>query len=264
MEIPDESSARRMTRRHHTPFQTQLGDSRVIALQHAMIFGFAVLALLVSLAAWAGPQAKPNDAQGHFNLGTALSRKGDLDGAITEFRQAIRLKPDYADAHFNLGNALFRKRDLDNAIAEYRAAIRAKPDYADAHSNLGFALDDKGDRDDAIAEYRAAIRLQPELATPHYNLCDALEDKGDLDGAIAECRAAIRLKPDYAQAHFNLGFAFDGPGVKTVAIQIPLYLGTRSWSAQDHLKHTTIYVFVCRLSGFPDRSASKELALCKS
>ncbi len=35
-----------------------------------------VLALLVSPVAWAGPQAKSDDAEAHNNLGLALEQKG--------------------------------------------------------------------------------------------------------------------------------------------------------------------------------------------
>jgi Flp pilus assembly protein TadD len=76
----------------------------------------------------------------HFNNGFALAAKGDGDGAIAEYREAIRLKPDYADAHNNLGVSLQAKGDTDGAIAEYREAIRLKPDVANASSNLAALL----------------------------------------------------------------------------------------------------------------------------
>ncbi len=68
--------------------------------------GLLAFVLLVSTAAWAGPQANPGDAKAHLDRGAALYEKGDLDGAIGEYREAIRLKPDDADAHFHLGVAL--------------------------------------------------------------------------------------------------------------------------------------------------------------
>ncbi len=101
-----------------------------------MKLGVVSLALLLFTSAWAGPprlpqlalgstpQAKADDAKAHFDRGMALGDKGDLNGAITEFREAIRLKPDYAEAHYNLGVAFAHKGDLDGAIAELREAIR--------------------------------------------------------------------------------------------------------------------------------------------
>jgi tetratricopeptide (TPR) repeat protein len=60
---------------------------------------------------------QPGDAAAHYNLGVALSNKGDLDGAIAEWREALRLNPNYGDAHYNLGVALWHKGDWDGAIA---------------------------------------------------------------------------------------------------------------------------------------------------
>ncbi len=62
------------------------------------------------------------------------------------------MKPDFAEVHWSLGLALYPKGDLDGAIGEFREAIRLKPDYADAHYSLGYALQGKGDDDGAIAE----------------------------------------------------------------------------------------------------------------
>lgn len=101
---------------------------------------------------------QPGDAAAHDKLGLELYKKGDLDGAIAEYRTAIRFKLDYAQAHYHLGHALRKKGDLDGAIAEYRTVVRLQPEDADAHYFLGSALHDKGDLDGAIAEFRTADR----------------------------------------------------------------------------------------------------------
>ena len=45
-----------------------------------------------------------------------------LDSSRTESRESIRLKPDDADAHYNLGTALQAQGKLKEAIAEFRKA----------------------------------------------------------------------------------------------------------------------------------------------
>jgi Flp pilus assembly protein TadD len=70
----------------------------------------------------------------------ALYTKGQIDDAITQYQEAIRLKPAGADAHNNLGAALYRKGLTDEAIRQYQEALRLKPDYADARKNLDVAL----------------------------------------------------------------------------------------------------------------------------
>ena len=162
---------------------------------------------------------QPDDEDAHFDLGDALYKMGNLDGAIAEYRTAIRLNPDYAKGHFYLGLALSNKGDLDGAIAEWRTPIRLQPGHASTHVLLGLALDCKGDLDGAIAEYRTALRLQPDNANAHGLLGFALDGKGDPDGAIAELRTAIRLQPDYVLAHYNLGVALYQKGDRRAALE---------------------------------------------
>ena len=76
-------------------------------------------------------------------------------------------------AHYNLANVLYDKGDLDGAIEEYRAAIKLSPKPTLSHNKLGNVLRDKGDLDGAIAEYRAALKLDPKFAFAQNNLSRA-------------------------------------------------------------------------------------------
>lgn len=62
-----------------------------------------------------------------INLGNALRDKGDFDGAIAKYRQALRLRPADGELHSNLGWVFEQKGDLENATTEYDAAIRINP-----------------------------------------------------------------------------------------------------------------------------------------
>ncbi len=69
---------------------------------------------------FAGIRVKPADAQAHQRLGTILSRKGDLDGAMAEYREAIRIQPGLAEAHCNLGQVLRHRGLFRQALDAYR------------------------------------------------------------------------------------------------------------------------------------------------
>jgi protein O-GlcNAc transferase len=172
---------------------------------------------------------KPNYAQAHSNLGNALNDQGKLDEAVAACRQAISIKPDLAEAHSNLGVALNDQGKLDEAVAAYHQAIRIKPDYAGAHSNLGNALKDQGKLDEAVAAYHQAIRIMPDYAGAYSNLGNALLNQGKLDEAVAAYRQAIRIKPDLAQAHSNLLFSLSYDD-KSTADQ--LFAAHREWNEQ--------------------------------
>lgn len=83
------------------------------------------------------------------NLGVALTNKGDLDGAIREYRSALAITPNYAKAHNNLGVALIRRGDLRSAIREFKCALFIEPDNHFAQVNLEDAL-----RANAYQRYR--------------------------------------------------------------------------------------------------------------
>ena len=69
-----------------------------------------------------------------------LWRRGRIDEAVAHFEKALEIKPDYAEAHIDLGTALANGRRMDEAIAHFQKALEIKPDYAEAHINLGIAL----------------------------------------------------------------------------------------------------------------------------
>jgi len=154
----------------------------------------------------------PKNAMAHVNLGIALENKGDLGGAIVEYREALRLNPNNDDAHVNLGIALGEKGDWDGQLREGREALRLNPKNEDAHVALGVALGQKGDWDEGIAEFRELLRLNPKNGMAHVALGHGLGKNGDWDGAIAEYREALRLNPKNGDVHANLAFALGKKG----------------------------------------------------
>jgi tetratricopeptide (TPR) repeat protein len=97
----------------------------------------------------------------HESLGDALRIKGDLLGAMAEYRAALQLHPDFVNAHISLGTTLYLYGDANGAVSEYQAAIRLAPKDATAHHNLAATLKTRGDEKGAISEYLTASRLDP-------------------------------------------------------------------------------------------------------
>jgi Tfp pilus assembly protein PilF len=151
----------------------------------------------------------PDDFWINYNLAHSLWQSASLE-QLAFARAAVAVRPQNPWARNNLGIALDHNGDVDEAIAEYREALRLDEDFRGAHCNLGIALGAKWDLDGAIVEYRQALRLDNDDA--HYILGNALRDKGDVDGAIAEYREAIQIKKDYPEAHCNLGHVLRNKG----------------------------------------------------
>ena len=61
-----------------------------------------------------------------------------------------------------------KKGDLDKAIADCAEAIRLNPRMAEAYNRRGSVYEKKGDLDKAIADYTEAIRLDPKMPRRHW------------------------------------------------------------------------------------------------
>jgi tetratricopeptide (TPR) repeat protein len=113
------------------------------------------------VALWSDAVAKaPNKLRPRYNLGEALAKKGDPEGAIRQYEMALRIFPLHPESHNNLGAQYYGRGRVDEAIEHFRIAIAVKPDYAEAHLNLGIAYGDKGWLDRAQEEMSLGMRLE--------------------------------------------------------------------------------------------------------
>lgn len=85
----------------------------------------------------------PKDKRLNFNIGDAYYRQKEYDKAAEAFEQAGADPGIAARAYYNRGNAYFSKGDLSGAIAEYRRALRVAPENENAKFNLQKALEQK-------------------------------------------------------------------------------------------------------------------------
>ncbi len=162
-------------------------------------------------------QKSPNKARPHVEVGNALKKRGDLNGALAEYKRGVELDPDFDRAHYNLANALSAAGRLKEAEFHYLQALRIDPGYAKAHNNLGLLLAKTGRIDEAIAHYLAAVKSAPRHANAYNNLGLAYAKKRDLDKAISYYQKAIKINPYRPEYHNNLAIAFRRKGKPELA-----------------------------------------------
>jgi tetratricopeptide (TPR) repeat protein len=101
------------------------------------------------------------------NRGNLWRDRGELDNAIDDFNEAIRLDPKNAAAYNNRGSARSDKNELDKAIADFDSAIEIDPKFASAYRNRGGAYMSKEAYGKALADFDRAIQLDPGSADSH-------------------------------------------------------------------------------------------------
>ena len=146
-------------------------------------------------------------------------RKGDRQGAIEAFSQAIELDPNYVEAYYNRGTVRYILGDNKGAIADFNEVLRINPNLFQAYVNRGNARDDSGDSQGAIADYNEAVRINPSDSKAYYNRGVTRSRLGDNKGAIADYNEALRINPNYAKAYNVRGNARAELGDKQGAIQ---------------------------------------------
>lgn len=119
---------------------------------------------------WRDTVSKYPSAVAYNNLGNTLARRGDSAGALSSYREAIRLDPRYARAHFNLGYSLGLEERRAESIAAYREAIRLKENFVEARANLAASLAMQGHLDEAMTHLRRVLELDPDNADARFNL----------------------------------------------------------------------------------------------
>src|SRR5260221_10967003 len=125
----------------------------------------------------------------------------DTISACTRRIESGRLKEgDLAYSYYNRANKWKAKSELDKAIADYNDAIKIAPNYIAALNNRGLTWYTKGDLDRAIADYSEALKINPKYTYSFNNRGNEWRDKGEPDRAIADYNEAIKIDPKYAYA----------------------------------------------------------------
>jgi tetratricopeptide (TPR) repeat protein len=134
--------------------------------------------------------------------------KGDLDSALDDCNQSLKLDRNYAGAYVNRGNVWDDKHDEDRALADYSEAIRLDPKDANAYDMRANAHSANGDHDLAIADYNRSLRLNPNDPTTYNNRCDELLQVRQYKAALEDCNESLRMRPNHANTLQHRGNAY--------------------------------------------------------
>ena len=115
---------------------------------------------------------RPGFADCHLQMSKIAAAEGNLGAALTAATKAVAVGPRNERAHVQLAGLLKNRGDLDGAIAHYRQALELQADAPDTRMLLGRALAEKGRLDEAASllgtaatATRTAPRRRPSSAS---------------------------------------------------------------------------------------------------
>jgi len=98
-----------------------------------------------------------------LNLGSALSRKGDMTAAMAMWKRAASLDPLGSDAFFNMGYVSYLKNDLDGAEKNLVESLKLRGRDSEALFLLGRTYEKQGRSEDARRLLSQAARLSERV-----------------------------------------------------------------------------------------------------
>ncbi len=157
----------------------------------------------------------PKSARMHQVMAHEMAKQGDDEGAIRNFREALKLDPKNPRLHFELAetlNASPSASEQEEADGEYKAALSL--DLLDEKSEyrLGDSASRRGNVQEAYAHYSRAVQLQPNDPEASLGLAKTLMLMNQPDKAEPLLEHALQLDPTSAAAHFRLSTLYRQAG----------------------------------------------------
>ena len=135
-----------------------------------------------------------------IETGKKAATAHDLEKAVRDFTDAVRIDPNYPGGYSERGQVLFELGETDRAIADYSAALKHDPNYGPALRGRAMANLYRGATDRALSDLSRAIqvaeidpnRLSPlELFYARRSRATIYGTRMQLDAEIADCSAII-------------------------------------------------------------------------
>ena len=145
-------------------------------------------------------------AESAYAKANSSMSQGDIDGAISSYKDAIQSDPRYADAYNDYATALALKGKWDEASTQYKKAVDLKPDDELFHANYARALSKLGRRADAESELQLSYKLNPKDKNVLSALADVYIKQGNLSRASLCLKEALQLYPASTNLHNRLSY----------------------------------------------------------
>ncbi|MDH6104617.1 tetratricopeptide repeat protein [Anabaenopsis tanganyikae CS-531] len=141
-------------------------------------------------------QSNRDLAETYFRRGVDYYKQGNLDLALFNYTQAIKLNPNLANAYMGRGIVYRNQQKSDLALADYTRAIRLNPNLADAYILRGLIYEYQEKWDLALADYNKAIGIigiNPNYAHAYGGRGVVYRNLGDINKAREDLQRAAQL-----------------------------------------------------------------------
>jgi tetratricopeptide (TPR) repeat protein len=155
---------------------------------------------------------RPENPWGHYMLGLASWKNGDLNSAEEAFTRAISLDSAHVKSYVNSARVLLDLGRNHEALERGQRAVALEPGSSDALRVVARAYHSMGQADSAIEAYRDALLVDEQDVWSLNNLGVLYLDKGQPDLALPPLARAVQLRGTAPVFQNNFGLALERTG----------------------------------------------------
>lgn len=164
-------------------------------------------------------EANPADAEAHCNLGVIYQKRGNIEGALSEYQKAEKLNPALTITKVNMAILYYDQKKYKDSIEASNKALLIDPKNVQARIQKAKCFKELSLWENATEEYKNALKYDPQNAEAQYGLAEIYtKNNPDVD-AIAEIKAqGINLSSD-----FYSKMAYDAHKNKDITTAVKYY-----------------------------------------
>jgi tetratricopeptide (TPR) repeat protein len=150
----------------------------------------------------------PARATAFYNRGFLHNTLGNFEAAVEDFNRALDILSDYDEAYYQRGNSHLQLKDFALAIQDFSRAIQLNPYSIKSYYKRAEAYTDSGDPAGALSDYAQAITRIPKDANAYYQRGRCLFKMGEMQAAVEDFSVAIGHNPRHADAYCSRGCCY--------------------------------------------------------
>ncbi len=182
---------------------------------------YRVHSALASAALQKLSQTAPDSARVHQVLGDDMLVQENYNGAIAEYREALKIDPHLNGIHLGIGQAMLAQsgQNTSSAENEFKAELAVDRGSPEALYQLGNIVYERGDKDGAARLFAESLERRPSFSDAQIALAKIASDRNQDAEAMKHLQAALQAAPNSRTAHYRLAQLYGKSGEPAKAAQ---------------------------------------------
>ena len=164
-------------------------------------------------------QRDPQDLPYRLVLAHSCLRAKQYQCVLDVYHEILSLNAESAEADMLAGEALDEMHDHNGAVEQFRAAVKADPKQPGVHFGLAYLLWTGSQWDEAEQQFQAELENNPQNVQALVYLADSQIRQNHFDTARPLLEKAVRIDPKFEMAHLEIGILDSQAGKNEEALR---------------------------------------------